>query len=376
MKRELLFNLIIVSLSCFVGLLISEGILRLFKPVQLVGVSHQPCIYEKDEKNGYRYIPNITGWIHRNFEMDNIVVLNEDGFHDVKRNNGKKSDFRILAIGDSFTAATHVPTLHTWTQVLEKQLLNNGQVSVEVINLGLDGTGTDVHANILSSYLKLKTVDIVILAFNYNDVHNISRYRTYREIYDGNVISYQNDEQRKKIIKYIHDNKPSSLTRHLFEKFYVLRAVMKITNSAPLLYTNYINPEMVGISKLKYDDKETTARMVSIFYELIRMSQRERFQLIVVPVPRKTQLHASMNALVKILPPDILEKLNITNIVPTIKDLLRDEGLDYHQLYWKYDGHFNSTGNRIFGTALARILIQDFHITEKVSYMQPHYQNH
>ena len=154
MKQTRFTNTLLVVLSTLFALLICEFLLYSIKPVQIVGISHQPTIYEKNEKYGYAYMTNVKGLIHRNFEIDNLVKTNSDGFHDIQRNQQQKHNkLRIAAVGDSFTSSLHVPLSATWTQILEQELRNSINSPVEVVNLGLDGTGTDVHLNILSSKL-------------------------------------------------------------------------------------------------------------------------------------------------------------------------------------------------------------------------------
>ncbi len=71
LKLQKFANLILLLLGSFLGILIAEGMLRISKPPQL-SITHQPCIYLQDKQFGYRYKPNATGWIYRNFEMDMV----------------------------------------------------------------------------------------------------------------------------------------------------------------------------------------------------------------------------------------------------------------------------------------------------------------
>ena len=153
-------------MSILIGLLSSGALLRILKPVKLVGSNHRPLIFERDETTGYSYQKHARGQVLRNFEIDNLVIINSDGFHDRERKNGNEGEiFRVAAIGDSFTAAMHVPIENMWTILLEEQLSDKEQIPTEVVNLGLSGTGTNTHFKILSSYLNTHHVDAVLLAF-------------------------------------------------------------------------------------------------------------------------------------------------------------------------------------------------------------------
>lgn len=75
-----------------------------------------------------------------------------------------------------------------------------------------------------------------------------------------------------------------------------------------------------------------------------------------MPVPAKTGSNESMTVLLNNMSQDTLNKLEIIDIFPTLNDLLKTEKLKYNKLFWKHDIHFNLTGNRIFGAALAKLL--------------------
>ena len=75
-----------------------------------------------------------------------------------------------------------------------------------------------------------------------------------------------------------------------------------------------------------------------------------------MPVPAKEGTNESMKTLLNNISQDTLDKLEIINISPMVNDLLKNEKLSYNQLFWKHDNHFNLIGNRIVGTALAKLL--------------------
>lgn len=224
-----------------------ELTLRLLKPARIVGINHMPCIYTKDELTGFKYIPNSRGWYHRNFEMDNTVIINSMGYHDVERkNNQDRKRLHIAIIGDSITAAMEVPVLSTWTQVLEMKLNENTQSLTEVINLGLDGTGTDIQKNILENYLQSNKVNLVILAFYENDVVDMQVKKTFREIYDDFVLIYQNEEQKEKLIKYLNKNRYSHPVCWLYKHNYFFRAITNRSGRSRLLRKKSYFPQRSG----------------------------------------------------------------------------------------------------------------------------------
>lgn len=318
-------------------------------------MAHQPVIYRKDEQNGYAYQKDAKGWKHRNFEMDNMVVTNSYGFHDIERaQQHANQPLRIAAVGDSFTASIHVPVKDTWTQVLENQLSDTLNKTTEVINLGLDGTGTDIHVNILSSHLDNHYVDMAILAFYANDILDMTFHKVFRENYGDYVISYQNSVQKERVIEYIEKYRPSKTLRSLYDMSYLIRAVMYLTHTGRLLRGNVVAPKDAGIRELRqYSEKEHGDRIRSVFSQLVKVSQRAGTAVVIVPVPAKESQTKSMDILLAYINKEQKQVLRVIDVVPAMLKLMKEKEIHYHQLFWKYDGHLNKTGNEIYGLALA-----------------------
>jgi len=347
-----------ITFQCLLVIIVMELTLRLLKPARVVGISHMPCIYAKDELTGYKYIPKSRGWYHRYFEMDNTVIINSLGYHDVERkyDRGNKG-LRIAIIGDSFTSALEVPVSSTWTQVLELNLNENTKSSIEVINLGMDGTGTDIHKNILEHYLQSSKVDVAILAFYENDISDMRVKRVFREIYNGYVLIFQNEEQKKKLIEYLDKNKYSHPSRWLYQHCYFFRAITNRRGRSRLLRKNLISSSAADINISKYTEQECSNRIEETFLSLISLQHKHNFKLLIMPVPAKNRPDGSMTALLNNISQETFNKLDIINVFPVVNDFLKTEGLYYNQLFWKHDIHFNLAGNRIIGTTLAKLLI-------------------
>ncbi|MCH7558201.1 MAG: SGNH/GDSL hydrolase family protein [Planctomycetes bacterium] len=289
--------------------------------------------------------------------MDSTVIINSLGYHDVERkSNRDNKGLHIAVIGDSFTAALEVPVSSTWTQVLEVKLNENTKSLIEVINLGMDGTGTDVHKNILEHYLQSNEVNVVILAFYENDIGDMRVKKMFREVYNGYVLIYQNEDQKEKLIEYINKNRYSHPVRWLYQHCYFFRAITNRRGRSRLLRKNLISSSAADINMSKYTKEECSTRIEETFLSLISLSHKHNFKLLVVPVSAKKDPNESMTALLNNVSQETIDKLDIINVFPVINDLLKTKGLKYHQLFWKYDAHFNLVGNRIFGTALAKLL--------------------
>ena len=363
--KRFITNVGIVVVSTSLCILVSEIGLRVFRPALLVGVSHLPCIYSKNEQHGYTYRPGSKGWIHRNFEIDNAVLINSEGHHDVEYTYGDQSNLvRVVAIGDSFTACLQVPIPDMWTRVLQRELNEETRKRIEVVNLGLDGTGTDVHKDILQSYVEKNKVDLVVLSFYRNDIRDLTLQKLYREVYKGFVIAYQNDDHKNGILNYIDKNWPSPFMLMAYNNSYLFRGVVNTMGTPILLRSNFIAPHHVGIERLA--SHKSKMRADKTFKELLALSQEHNFDLVVIPLPTKEDPNESLHILTKSISREYQDQLHTIDIMPVMNKLRHEEGIKYRQLFWKYDWHFNSTGNRLYGIALATILEEEYpHLIKK-----------
>ena len=349
--KKLLLAASVLALACAV----SEGLLRLLEP-GVVGVSYQPCIYTRHEANGYAYRPGSRDRMHRFFEMDAPVAINAGGFHDVECPAGTDASvWRVAAIGDSFTACLHVPVADGWTQILERELSRRRGTRGEVRNLGLDGTGTDVQVSILRAQLeKGMRIDTAILAFYGNDVDDVAMGLMYREVVDGYVITYQDDAQRAAIVEHLEASRPAAWVAAAYRGSFLFRALCNMLRGDGLLRSNFVGPAQAGL-EIEHR-REPRARLEQAFRELASLARQYSFAVLVAPVPAQHDPQGSMKALTDYVPSLVLEPFSVVDVVPAMERLLTSEHLAYQQLFWKFDGHLNAAGNRVYALALAESL--------------------
>jgi lysophospholipase L1-like esterase len=353
LNKQRLINVMLVVTGIISAVLIVEIGLRILKPPQL-SITHAPCIYETDNRLGYRYIPQATGWLYRYFEIDNTVKINSLGFHDVEHNPAEIDEAtRILVVGDSFTAALEVDTAQGWTQTLQQQLQQSGY-PVEVINLGLDGTGTDVHLALLKEYLPIFQPDLVILAFYKNDIEDLKSKRYYRECYKDQVLVYYNQAQADELKAFVDDaQNQQPLFTWLFEKLYLVRLVAFIFDIDVFGQSNYHKP--FG-REMALDP----ANVDQLFAEFATLSQQHNFRLLVIPIPQKDKPTGSLDKLQNSVSASILARLEVIDIMPAVQNILERENRTYAKLFWQYDGHLNIYGNQTLGLAMSEVVDSRF----------------
>lgn len=193
----------VVAVSLVVSLLLAEGLVRWFAP----GQYEAPRIYTLDG----REVPlqEIVHFMRKSGEQDRVppgpralspahwqwrisydrprwdyfdelgcitMTSNSLGFRDLEFTVEKPADeFRVLALGDSFTFGQGVQLEDTWVQVLERRVRETRQGPVEVINAGFATGGYDPPGYV--SWLRSAGVefspDLVIVGLCLNDMGNV-----------------------------------------------------------------------------------------------------------------------------------------------------------------------------------------------------------
>ena len=350
-KQYYFINLILLLTSIIFSLFGTEGILRILRPSQLA-INHIPCIYIPDQQLGYRYKPNAIGWLRINSEIDNLIIINSMGFHDIEHNNNNHDKtLYILAVGDSFTATGEVGISEGWTQTLQRELQVMGHSSVEVMNLGIDGTGTHEQLTLLKEYLPVFRPDFVILAFYKNDIEDILKKRRFRECYKGHILGFEDEEQRRKLKDFVDMSTERKYMSWLFNNVYLFRFISFSVNENSFWKSTYHTPIKIGIT---VENELDPPNINDLLQEFVVLSRQNHFKLLVVPVPAKSGLTDSLDTLKNNVSKEILTQLDVVDLYPNIQDMLVRDNKVNDNLFWKYDAHFNVYGNKIFGLAMAK----------------------
>jgi hypothetical protein len=352
--RRLTGTLVLLALGGIVALVLAEVALRLARPLSY-RFDRMPLVYQHDDEIGYRYRPGASGRLTRNFEIDNRVVINSLGYHDIEHGPWpREASPRVVVIGDSFTAALHVPVDAVWTRVMEATLRQSGFPKARVANLGLDGTGTDVHLALLREQLERFRPTVVVLAFYQNDIADLARPVRYRDEHDDVILVYETAAQSDALRSYVDEHKPSPATEWLFEHSLLYRAGTFVGYRPLLLRTNFISPSQIG---MEVDSSSVPGRSLdSLMLALDRLSRAEAFELLVVPVPTREVPAASRTAFADNVTDSVQGRLRMIDPIPGIERVLREDGRGYRDMFWRHDGHFETYGNAVFGKVMGRLL--------------------
>jgi hypothetical protein len=218
-------NLILLLGSCVVAFAVAEVALRIVRPVSTV-------VYRLDADLGYRLEANQeTRAVSQDY--DAVIRTNSAGFHDVEHALAKPSDvYRIVVLGDSFVEALQLGTEDGFTQQLERrvQAWTSGK-RVEVINLGISGTGPAQYYRMLELQGLKYQPDLVIMAL----VPDSDFRDSYQPL--GGAISkpyyrIEEDNSLRLIPPRVSDQTAS--VRFLLQKSAFLQIVRKAVASLPV----------------------------------------------------------------------------------------------------------------------------------------------
>lgn len=119
-------------------------------------------LYQGQDQNGLLFPPQ-SRIILRTPEFNALAVVNSLGFRDREFSVQRNAEYRIVAIGDSFTFGWGLNIEDTWVKQLEEDLRQRGH-KTEIANLGRGGTCPKDYANVAEKALPLLKPDLVLIA--------------------------------------------------------------------------------------------------------------------------------------------------------------------------------------------------------------------
>jgi len=340
----------LLAASILVALGGAEVALRVLRPLA-VGRVVQPCIYEVDPGlGGFRYRPGSSDWIHRNFEIDNQVRISSEGLHDRPLSRRGSGELRIVALGDSFTAGIYLPIEAGWPRQLEG-LLRARRPAVRVINLGLDGTGTSVHLDLLQQRVAELDPDVVLLAFYANDPRDDALGRIERSCHRDYVLFHRDAADAAALRSRVdaHLDAPwSGLRDALYLHSYLWRlGAFGLIGPRNMMRVNVLKPPR----RLQASGDSPTLQ--ESLQRFAGMARRHGFRAFIVPVPPRSEPRGSL---------EILERrggeipVRVIDVTGDMEALARAEQLEHGDLFYRYDNHFDADGQRLYARAIAGAL--------------------
>jgi lysophospholipase L1-like esterase len=354
--RAILLRLALSIAATLVGLLVAEVLVRLLVPQLIASAGTEREFFcEFDPTLGWAPIPNITA----RHEQDGFSILvrqNAFGLRagDSIRPERQSRQTRILVLGDSYV----------WGYGVEQwQIMTAPEVhrsSLELINFGVSGYGTDQEYLFYSRLGTRFDVDEVVLVFTpYNDVaENMSSQE-----YDHDKPFFT--VEGAKLVLHTEHIRPRPL-RTFVNRLRFHSRVINIFDSGLRNLRNWLKLRRIRNAEepqgRPLNEADVTARDragVALTLQIIDAlraavsAQGARFSVVFVPYKPHVLIKAPLNhPLVPLLAHGLAAR-GITYYEPY--DLFLDESRKGVSLFNVADNHFNAAGNALF----ARVLVEE-----------------
>ena len=397
MKQKLLSVFSRMGLILFgviFGLVILEVMFRFMYPDPSPKLINQGLQFH--ETYGLAFIPNVEGWnTSLRGEYSTYIKINNKGLRGQEYEYSKTDDiFRILVLGDSFTAALQIPEAETFSKLLETQLQQQfPQTKFEVINAGVVGYGTDNQLAYFTHEGYRYQPDLVVLAFFVgNDITDNIRYSLYK---------LENDELISVKVPWRENigvppwGRGGSLFRNIRNFLYLnsrlysvsielltLSVIQKIPSVASLLismgFVEITQPTVnVGnIYALGHVSEEAWTMTQALVSQLNQEIEAAGSQLLVAILPDESEVDEERQKAIIESQAHLTEEQGLTTFHPTtqLANILEQQGIlyvqllpalqDYHNktgqsLYYKFDGHWLPAGHFVASQSIVDYLIQN-----------------
>jgi len=361
--RSILLRAAAVAIALAAGLLLAEVAVRAWNPVEIHQVRGLNASFaEHDELLGWRLKPNASERFVRE-DFDVLVSNNSLGFRDreyaVEKPRGAR---RIAILGDSMTWGLGVANDSCYSEVLERALAAepaaSGGAPVEVLNFGAAGYGTDQEYLLLRDRVVRFEPDLVVIAYNANDVLNnsASAQHGYHKPYfkpAGGAIALAGVPVPPRD-GWDTPWKMTPVGRFLMKRS-ALYAFVRVR--LDFLFIRFGEESLfakAGGYKLELSGRDaeiTTRALFDSLYATSRAHGAEPVLLLTVPprfMKKKDPFAPSLLAHAK------SRDVRVLDLAPPFEAAL-DEG----PLFWPNEGHWTPLGHRIAGAELARFIAEE-----------------
>ena len=369
MMKEIAAKLALVLLGVLVTLAVLEGGLRYQYHLLPPPMEKEHRFWQYDSLLGWSKIPGAEGPLVA-YEYHTHVKINSHGLRDDEVPYQKPpGEYRILALGDSFTVALEVEKDEVWAEVLEELL--NIKRATQVINAGTRGYASDQEYLFLREEGLKYSPDLVLVAFFVNDVL-------------GNGLDHEEGRRYAKPRFVLRDGQlhltnvpppqpsagPLKFLSKLLERFYVYRfahEVMERGSPGELpayfqVYRTHYTPEW----------EEAWKVTEAILVEMQQLAESVGAQMLVCYLPEQSQV--SDSGWNQIVPHDG-EDSSYDRDRPNhlMEDLCARHGIPYLDLtpafrqhiaadepypYFPVSVHFSVEGNRLAAQLIYEYLVE------------------
>ncbi len=350
-----------------------------------------------DNRYGVSFVPNAEGWNSSlRGEYSTYVEINSKGLHDLEHDYHKSPGVvRILALGDSVTAAIQVPLTDTFLKIAERQLNNTfSEPHFEVINAGVIGYGTSNELLFFKDEGHKYEPDFVLLAFfTGNDViENVNS--PLFELKDGELKEVRaspsptdllapweqpgNSLRKARNFLYTHSRLYSvSIELLVYTAIQRYPPLVQLLVDAGMIEVTRPAINLGNLYAYRVPPQEAWTMTEALILELRHQVEAHDARLVVAILPDESEVDEERWQTILEHYPELSDKQAQTSHRPSdiLEEFLEEQAIDYIQctpalrdyawgseapLYYRYDGHFTPLGHRAAGQCISDYLVEEY----------------
>lgn len=337
-----------VTVAIFI---VAEFAIRLLAPqdVETTFVGDKSIALE-DEVLGHVYRPGAQAKV-RGPEFSAEYKINQQGLRDESDHPDPKPDdvTRILILGDSFTFGEGNAYDKIWPVVFERRMLEQGY-SVDVVKAGVSGYDTRKELLYLKRLFPKYRPDVVVLTFLPNDLFTNTPIRA--------------DELADTATPTSADNVVARARKDKATKLHLVTFAKRLLLPKDYLYTRLY----AMTARSEYFTMPMSARLerqVAITKDILAAANnycREKGVAFVVwSLPQQYQVLMKANDFqADEVDVDYIDEIftefadeNGFDWIPALSNLVDEYRSNKKNLYFRFDGHLNNSGNDVVGSYLS-----------------------
>jgi lysophospholipase L1-like esterase len=283
MTVSLKARLVAAGLALFIGVAACELIARLVYPAP-PQLGREPQLrFQSDPALGFVHVPNQSGYLD-----DGLATINELGLRGRTPAIPKPANtFRILAVGDSTTFGWGVGDDETYTDRLQRQLVQTwANRQPEVINGGVSSYDLRQTVGWLERLIPMMEPDLVLVGFLWNDLH----------LGPPTVAASYDPSAPPRTFRMA--NQPTgieAILRHSRLMFALRHAWLKIAPTAEASELDRLERALLAGSDTGYLARAWQS-VDELFAQLQALGRARRFQIGVVLMPMRAQVEGDDSA--------------------------------------------------------------------------------
>lgn len=317
------------QVSLFLALILSEILLRFVPELRThdeeIGRSIYISTYKMFvPKHVFTHAPNQM-FMYSTNEFSYQHKINSIGLRNneipIKKN--KKNEFRIFAIGDSFTEGVGVSQDSTWPNLLANKLnKNNDSIYFNVINAGRMGSDPLFGYVLLKNKLLQYQPDIVLYTLNYGDINDLTIRGGMERFKPNDKVEFQKGP--------------------FWESLYAISYTFRLIVRNLLQYNLLLQP----IYKTKENEDKALYSLYKCSKDFEKIGKQNKFSSICLLHPYPTDFGTGNNFLIQ----PYIDKFKkyfpqkCINLYQYFADSLKMNSQNVYNYYWKNDRHHNGRG--------------------------------